>query len=371
MPNVRRVNRSSVLSTLFRSAPTTRNALAAATGLSAATVTRAIDALRAEGYVHETTSVESDGPGRPATLVDIVADREYVAGVDLGASNTRVIVADLVGKPLVIDQVPTAHKLPAEELGQWLAQLVLSRSGDLVPKLREVYVGLPGAVSPATRTVSNAPNLPQSEDPAFLFALEAALSRPVGIDNDANFALLGELHYGAAASAQTAVMFTIGAGMGAGVAIDRRILAGRHGLVGEYGQLPVGPFGTRLEHLVTGPGVLRRAREAGQPLASPADLFADPATPAILSLREQYYQALLAALTAAVITCDPDIIILGGRLGIALGSSIGYLHGELEARLGSAPQIGIASLGNLAGARGAVAAALEVAHSRMDADSPV
>ena len=57
-------------------------------------------------------------------------------------------------------------------------------------------------------------------------------------------------------------MLTLGAGVGAGLAVEGRLLWGARGLVGEFGQLPVGPMGSRLEQMVTGPGIMQRAQEA-------------------------------------------------------------------------------------------------------------
>ncbi|MGR0220851.1 ROK family protein [Agromyces sp. ZXT2-6] len=72
--------------------------------------------------------------------------------------------------------------------------------------------------------MSNAPNLPQVEEPGFLELVRAQSGRPVRADDDANLALLGEQHLGAARDAPTAVIITIGACLGAGIAIDGRIL---------------------------------------------------------------------------------------------------------------------------------------------------
>ncbi len=116
---------------------------------------------------------------------------------------------------------------------------------------------------------------------------------PVSIDNDANYALLGERYFGVARSAPNAVMFTLGLGLGAGVMIDGRLFRGIHGLVGEFGSLPIGPLGTRLEHLVTGFGIMRRAAELGIELSSPADLFG-PLSGTLADLRRQFEHGLFS-----------------------------------------------------------------------------
>ncbi|MEA2974159.1 MAG: hypothetical protein QOG82_2617, partial [Actinomycetota bacterium] len=265
-------NRAAVLAQVLSTSPTTRAVVAAATGLSPATVSRMVDALLSEGVVRETDEVPSGRRGRRATLVEIVADRSVVVGVDLGASSTRFIVADLLAEPLGRRTSPTPSDCGPQELADWLADEVMTVVGGLSDRLAAVAVGLPGAVRRHDRSVSSAPNLPQVEQRAFLDVLEQRLGPALDLDNDSNYALLGEQRFGAARSARTAVMLTVGAGLGAGVALDGRLLRGRNGLVGEFGHLPVGPLGTPLEHLVTGPGIMRRAAELGLDISSPAAL---------------------------------------------------------------------------------------------------
>jgi predicted NBD/HSP70 family sugar kinase len=235
---------------------------------------------------------------------------------------------------------------------------VMTVAGDLADRLAAVAVGLPGAVRSHDRSVSSAPNLPQVEQRAFLDVLEERLGPALDLDNDSNYALLGEQRFGAARSAPTAVMLTVGAGLGAGVALDGRLLRGRNGLVGEFGHLPVGPLGTPLEHLVTGPGIMRRAAELGVQISSPAALFAEDADGQLVAMRRHVEQALLVVLTAAVVSYEPETIVLGGRIARALGTHLEELGEALRHIVPSAPLVVPAQLDDLSGALGAVVAAL-------------
>lgn len=357
-PEVPNRNRAAVLAQVLESSPTTRVAVAAATGLSPATVSRMVDALLGEGLLRETDEVTSGRRGRRATLLEVVADRAVVVGVDLGASSTRFIVADLLAEPLRRRVCPTPGDCGPEELAGWLADEVMATAGDLAGRLASVAVGLPGAVRRHDRSVYSAPNLPQVEQPAFLDVLEERLGPALDLDNDSNYALLGEQRFGAARSAPTAVMLTVGAGLGAGVALDGRLLRGRNGLVGEFGHLPVGPLGTPLEHLVTGPGIMRRAAELGLDIASPAALFADDADGQLVAMRRHVEQALLVVLTAAVVSYEPETIVLGGRIARALEAHLQGLGEALRRIVPSAPPVVPAQLDDLSGALGAVVAAL-------------
>lgn len=260
--------------------------------------------------------------------------------------------------------MPTpAHEDPGR-LASWIAGQVRETVGPAWERVAHVCLGMPGAVG-RSRAVSNAPNLPQVETPGFLDAVERATGRPMDFDNDANYALLGELHYGAAVDSPDAAMLTIGYGLGAGLAIDGRILQGERGLIGEFGQLPIGPLGARLEHMVTGGGIMRRAVEAGVELAEPADLFAPDAPPALLGLRGQFDQALTIVLAAVTVACDPQTIVLGGGIAASLVPALDRYRTALEQSLRVAPVLVTAQLGAYSGAVGAAVAALHQVYAEL------
>jgi predicted NBD/HSP70 family sugar kinase len=360
----RRANRSAVLAHVLARGSVTRTVIGRETGLSPATVSRIVEQLLADGLLHETDSAPTIGRGRRATPVRIHTEGSVVCGVDLGGSNVRIVVADLAAKPLATRTVPTPATFDADGLAKWLAQLVVDTVRDLRPRLDSVALGLPGAVSRQHRSVSDAPNLPQVEDPDFLRLLDQHLGMSVEVDNDSNYALLGELRFGAARTAQTAVMFTVGAGLGAGVALDRRLFHGRTGLVGEFGHLPAGPLGTSLEKLISGPGILGRALELGLPFDNPADVFRS-ADPRLIPVKQYIEQALLIILTAAVVAYEPDVIILGGGISHALEPELEQLNHRLRTIVPTAAPVQRSELGDLSGALGAVVAALHTTYRRL------
>jgi glucokinase len=366
--DTRELNRSAVLAQLLRSRPTSRKQIATATGVSPATVSRLIDQLITEGVVVEGDDIVVENRGRRARSIDFVADQGHVLGIDLGASNVRFLVADLVGAPVLTGEQPTPAGTGALELAEWLAAEVQRAAAGLWPSIRHVSIGLPGAVDEEAGAVSNAPNLPAVEDPRFLTAVASAMARPIRADNDANYALLGEQRFGAALGHPTAAMLTLGAGLGAGLAIDGRIVRGARGLIGEFGQLPVGPLGTRLEHLVTGPGILRRAAEAGVELTSPADLFAVDAQGVLASLRTHFDNALLIVLTAITVSCEPRAIVLGGGISKSLLDALPRYEAALQQNLRYSPSLVPAAFGDFSGAIGATVSSLHAVYGELGID---
>jgi hypothetical protein len=102
---------------------------------------------------------------------------------------------------------------------------------------------------------------------------------------------------------------------------------------------------------------MRRAAELGVELSSPADLFR-PANGALADLRRQFEHGLLVTITAAVVSADPEIVVLGGAIAESLTSSKASLREQLLNNVRLAPAIEIAVLGDLSGALGASVDAL-------------
>ncbi|MCU1528184.1 MAG: hypothetical protein JWP75_1947 [Frondihabitans sp.] len=353
-----------MLAEILHARTTTRLELAAVTGLSSATVSRAVDTLLAEGVVRETSDIETGLRGRRAVQIVVVADLAFVSGVDLGASTTRIVIADLLAHPVRVQRLPTPRDLDPVALAEWLAAQIADVRGDSL-SLAAIRVGVPGAVASDDQAVTNAPNLPQVEDPAFLSTLRRVCGIPLHIDNDANYALLGEQKFGAAKDALSAGMVTIGTGLGAAIAIDGRIIRGRRGIVGEFGHLLVGPLGTRLENLVTGPMITRRAAELGHPLATPAELFREEAPAQLAPLASEFDHALLVVLTALIVSSDPAIVVLGGRIAHSLGPRLAAYEDELERNLHVRVPLALATLDDYSGAMGAVVASLQGTYAEM------
>lgn len=102
-----------------------------------------------------------------------------------------------------------------------------------------VGIGIPGVVTHATGLVKNANSTWLNGRP-LLADLEARLSRPVRIANDANCFTLSEAVDGAGQGHETVFGVILGTGVGGGIAIRQRIHEGPNQIAGEWGhnQLP-------------------------------------------------------------------------------------------------------------------------------------
>lgn len=69
--------------------------------------------------------------------------------------------------------------------------------------------------------------------------MASRLGRPVRIANDANCFALSEAVDGAATDAHVVFGVILGTGVGGGIAVDKKIIAGRNGIAGEWGHNPL------------------------------------------------------------------------------------------------------------------------------------
>ena len=93
---VRVLNLSSVLRLIHTQSPASRAQLAVITGLNKSTVSSLVDELIARNLIHEAGS-NSNGAGRPATMLEINPQAGSIIGVELGVDFVSVAVTDFLG----------------------------------------------------------------------------------------------------------------------------------------------------------------------------------------------------------------------------------------------------------------------------------
>ncbi|MBE0532731.1 MAG: ROK family protein [Rhodospirillales bacterium] len=248
-------------------------------------------------------------------------------GIDLGGTKIEGIVLDGDGRERARRRVATPTGDYAATLAS-IAQLTAELEAQVGPAA-SVGVGIPGIVSPATGLVKNANSTwligkPLDRD------LQAALGRPIRLENDANCFAVSEAADGAAAGAAVVFGVILGTGVGGGIVIDGRPLKGRNAIAGEWGHnsLPwpedderPGPvcycgLAGCIETFLSGPGLARDFLGATGETVAPAGIAeraaaGDGAADAAL---ERYEHRLARALAGVINVLDPDVIVLGGGL---------------------------------------------------------
>ena len=308
--------------------------------------------------------------------------KQCCVGIDIGGTTVKCGLFTLEGELLDKWEVPTRkedsgqHILPdvAKKLKEKLAD-----HGLTADELKGIGMGVPGPVMPDGR-VEVCVNLgwhdcwPAREMQKLMGAeirCEAA--------NDANVAALGEMWQGGGKGYSDIVMITLGTGVGGGVILNQRIVAGRHGLGGEIGHIHVrddewehcncGGVGC-VEQIGSATGIAREARrkmassslpsvlrEAGENVTAKDVLDAakagDELAVEVMGVVGRYLGLALAQVS---LTVDPELFVIGGgvsKAGQFLIDMIEKYYEHFTPISKNKAGIGLATLGNDAGIYGA------------------
>jgi N-acetylglucosamine repressor len=185
--------------------------------------------------------------GRRPTFLYIDSRRRAVAAVDVRASQTYLMLADLVGNPIAgVTGFPTSRD--PKQFVSTLATRIRALLDDHkdVDACHGVGVVVPGMVEPNTMRVLYAPTLGwrnvDLRDP-----LADAVGLPVQIENSGRACALAQLWtmHGEAAAAGDLVFLNVSDGLGVGVVIHGEMLRGRNNIAGELGHVPLAGEGPR------------------------------------------------------------------------------------------------------------------------------
>lgn len=256
----------------------------------------------------------------------------FLAGVDLGASNVRVVIANSDGGIEARRESPYAGGA-AEAAVRAIGRTVddLARAVWTGAKVQAIGMALPGTVDPDAGTVASAANLAGWGEVRIADILGAPRGIPVAVENDANAAAIGEGWLGAARGMRDYVFIALGTGIGAGLVLDGRLHRGAHFLAGEVaffpmdaGQLRAGDWQHNLESIVGGRACAASAGEILGPGASAGDLFAaardgHAAAGAWLNRVREYLAMAVADIIALL---DPQAVVFGGGVALAQAESL-------------------------------------------------
>ena len=167
---------------------------------------------------------------------------KYYIGIDLGGTFIKGGIVNENGEILICDKTPTevekGDKGVAANIAK-LANMLLERQGLTVNDVEGLGIGSPGMIDSSEGNVVYANNLGWEN-----FRICDELSRLLGgikvkIGNDANVAALGEVKFGAARNYNSAVMITLGTGVGGGIVIDGKLVEGNMGAGAELGHIVI------------------------------------------------------------------------------------------------------------------------------------
>ena len=309
--------------------------------------------------------------------------KEYAFGIDLGGTTAKIGLFTTSGALLEKWEVPTDTSNAGEHILENLAAAVLGKMKEqsIDPEQVEgVGIGVPGPVQNASVVPIVCANLGGWGEQNVSARLSGLLDgMKVLVGNDANVAALGEIWMGAAKGCSSAVMVTLGTGVGGGVIVNNHVIDGTHGAGGEIGHLTVNRHETAvcgcgkkgcLEQYSSATGVVRCMKKLldenpdtpcvlrGTDFVA-KDVFDAARSGDALAAREvdEMADTLGMALASIAATVDPEAFLVGGgvsRAGEVLFAPLTKHFKEYAFRSCRETPIKQASLGNDAGIYGAV-----------------
>ena len=308
----------------------------------------------------------------------------YGFGIDVGGTTVKIAFFEKDGTMRDKWEIPTRTENGGVNVLPDIAAAIrgyLDKENIPNSDIIGIGIGVPGPVSDAG-IVNKCVNLGWG-----ITDLHGELSVLTGFGvkggNDANVAALGECWKGGGQGAENMVMATLGTGVGGGIVVGGKLIAGFHGAGGEIGHITMnteeteqcgcGKYGCA-EQYCSATGVVRMAKRylAANDTDSVLrgkefeckDVFAaatagDAAANAIL---EQVYEILGRFLAAISCVADPEVIVLGGGVSTAgqmlIDGATKYFH-KYAFHACRSTRITLATLGNDAGAYGAFKLAVD------------
>ena len=265
---------------------------------------------------------------------------KYLFGVDIGGTTVKIGLFNIEGELLEKWEITTR----TDDGGAYiLSDIAASVNAKMEEKgidksdVKGVGMGVPGPVK-EDGTVVKCVNLGWG---VFNAAEELGelLGLPVKAGNDANMAALGEFWQGGGKDYQNVVMVTLGTGVGGGIIINGKILAGVNGAGGEIGHMTIdlneqdacncGKKGC-LEQYASATGIVRLANRALQASDKPSKLrevkyisakeifdAAKSGDDIALDLVEEHGKRLGYALANIACVVDVDAFVIGGGVSRA------------------------------------------------------
>ena len=274
---------------------------------------------------------------------------ELFMGVDIGGTETKMGLFSKEGELQEKWAFPTnlqaagSHIIPdvAKEVREGMRRLDYKEAD-----LKGIGLGIPGPVA-KDGYVKTCVNLnwhefhPVKELQTYFPELEVAAG------NDANVAALGEYHKGAGKKYSSMMLVTLGTGVGGGIIINGKMVAGATGAAGEIGHMHVNDDETEpcncgncgcLEEYVSATGIVRMAKrklaEDDRPsIMRKDDLSAKDVWDAVkagdtvaIEVAEDFGWYLGKAMALVANVSNPEIFVIGGGVSKAGNVLLDYIQ---------------------------------------------
>lgn len=306
-------------------------------------------------------------------------EKKICFGVDIGGTSIKAGMFDTDGHLLEKWEFSTVKSNDGRALLESVAGFVKEKIHEKKlsdSMLTGVGIGVPGPVKEDGHVLI-LPNLGLA-DFNIEKETEKLLGLPVKAGNDANNAALGEQWMGSGRGCCSMVMVTLGTGVGGGVIVDGRVVAGKNGAGGEIGHILVNENETKkcgcgktgcLEQYSSATGIVRMAKEyldgsneesslRSCKNLSAKDIFdcAKAGDSLALAVVEKSCYYLAKALANVAQVLDPEVFVIGGgvsRAGKIITDTTRKYYRDMVMEAMKDTEFRLAVLGNDAGIYGA------------------
>lgn len=304
--------------------------------------------------------------------------KKYGFGVDVGGTTIKMGFFETSGALLDKWEIKTNKENNGESILSDIAKAVdnkLAQEGISKSEVQGIGIGVPGPVR-SDGVVNVCVNLGWGViDVATELGNLTGL--PIKVGNDANVAALGEMWQGGAKGCKDVIVVTLGTGVGGGIIVDGKIVAGHDGAGGEIGHITVnndeiepcncGQYGC-LEQYTSATGIVRMAKRKLAKSSEETtlrnfkeltakDIFDEAKTGDAIAgeLVDEVGSILGSALSNMACVVNPEIIVIGGgvsKAGSILIDTIQKHFVETSFHACRNTKFALASLGNDAGIYG-------------------
>lgn len=249
LKTVKANNRSAILRLLNDNGAMCRKDIAAALGLTPATVSLIVTEMMNQNILRE-TGIESGQShvGRRGVLVDINGTWRYVltANLEPGA-DTDIVISDLWGNPVASRKLKTDGTIPAEVFLKQIAdegRVLLWENGISREMILGMGISIPGPVQRETGISEHAYRI-WEEPVAVRKILQAHLNLPVIAENNIKAFAEGELTFGRGREQEALMFVKWGPGVGSAVIVSHGTFGRQAVKLVEIGHCIIEPNGRR------------------------------------------------------------------------------------------------------------------------------
>ncbi len=332
-----------------------------------------VERLLKDRFLIETTAAARTH-GRPPILLQLNPEGGRFIGVDFDARQIMAVAVDFAQQPLVQVRRTIPARSGTERVLTLIEEVIQEVAGSQRKDVLGIGLGVPGPID-ADRGLSLRYDFIRDWHNVAVGPRMAAKFRvPVFVENNLRSMALGELWCGRGQGLRHLVCLGIRSGIGAGIIVDGKLLAGAHNLAGEIGRWSY-PHADALnggvrtiEDTASLTAILsaaasrlnrRQGRETGE-LPSVTELLTavEEGDRAIVELMEGAARVHGWIAHQLALLFDPERIVLAGPLVesatylTALKQTVGRLPGGIDGE-----KIVCSTLGPFAGAIGAAALA--------------